>query len=109
MEDAHVTIANLAEAHSDDENSDTDASLFAVFDGHGGAVLCAGSGSASFRNAKDLVWLMRISGIFVRLVMYSGKEVAKFCQDHLASVLIKSQHYKERNYEEALKVRPTLS
>jgi hypothetical protein len=35
----------------------------------------------------------------------AGKEVAKFCQDHLADVLVKSAHYKEHNYEAALKVR----
>jgi len=43
------------------------------------------------------------------LVPMAGKEVAKFCQDHLAEVLVKSAQYREHNYEEALKVTHTSS
>ena len=38
------------------------------------------------------------------MLLDTGKEVAKFCQDYIAQELVKSQDYRQGNYEAALRV-----
>lgn len=83
MEDSHTAIPCF---------SNTNASFFAVFDGHGGKK----QHPCNPERSRRLV--LTFSCVFIK-----GDSVAKYCGKHLHERIFHSQPYKDQRYRDALR------
>jgi protein phosphatase 2C family protein 2/3 len=81
MEDSHTAIPCY---------SNTNASFFAVFDGHGGKKLY------SEKSCRRLM-------LTLLCILIKGDSVAKYCGKHLHERIFHSQPYKDQRYRDALR------